>query len=283
MPACGQTVRPRVVIYIHHSFTSSARCQQLASFCPRDLLGVRVQLDGKTIDVWNVYNGTNADDEPRAAYEDAEYENLLSIVDDRRFQIARDRLNSRVDEYRRAYARYERQEQVLADLTLAMKRSADEMHQGTLNSLREGYQVFEYLTRAYAPSEKRRIQEAIRKIDWLEKGDYTQKGIEQWLLAWKDMSQKLVDKGMPIEADRLRQKFQLANKKIRPETETFLMPKSLDENSTLQDMIDACLAFYRLYPPSSTQATHSFASFQGKRQNGSKKSYKCFCEDSLSG
>ena len=58
------------------------------------------------------------------------------------------------------------------------------------------------------------------QIAWLEKADCFQNGVGQWILSWKDMGKKLSDVGMPIEADRLRQKFQ---KKIAPEKTIFLL------------------------------------------------------------
>lgn len=85
--------------------------------------------------------------------------------------------------------------------------------------------------------------------------------------------------GMPLEADRLRQRFQKLNAQINPDsthfkkeihfvhsdsdpmlntisyvsdnhatgTTTFLLPKSLSDDSTLSAMIElVCLTFYRL-------------------------------------
>lgn len=67
MPACRQSVRPRVATYVRSSFETAARCQQLASPYPRDLLGVRVKFTRYTLDVWNVYNRLSSDEDPSDA------------------------------------------------------------------------------------------------------------------------------------------------------------------------------------------------------------------------
>ena len=87
----------------------------------------------------------------------------------------------------------EKQVQALADLTLAMKRSAAEMNQETLNQSTHALEVYEYLGRTYIPTERCRIQDIRKRIVWLEKGDFWQKRIESWLLRWKDAGKKLGD------------------------------------------------------------------------------------------
>ena len=82
-----------------------------------------------------------------------------------------------------------------------------------------------------------RMRPRSKQIDWLTRGDYFNKGIESWILSWKDMAKKLIDMGMPLEADRLQQKFQKANAHINADTTTFLLPKSLSDENTLNDMI----------------------------------------------
>ena len=64
-------------------------------------------------------------------------------------------------------------------------------------------------------------------------------------LVWKDIHKKLNDMGLPIEADRLQQKFQKTNAQIAPVSATFLLPRSLSEDATLDEMVDETLTFYR--------------------------------------
>ena len=45
---------------------------------------------------------------------------------------------------------------------------------------------------------------------WLETEQNICNGIEPWPLTWKDVRKKLIDMGLPIEGDRLRQRFQRA-------------------------------------------------------------------------
>ena len=58
---------------------------------------------------------------------------------------------------------------------------------------------------------------------------------------------------MMVEVESLKAKFQVANRTINQATESFLLPRALDEQSTLESMVEACLRFYRLYPPPARQ------------------------------
>ena len=144
-----------------------------------------------------------------------------------------------------------------------------------MNHMEHAYQVYAYLQKAYAPSQQHRLDEVMDTILWLEKADFASRGIDHWVLAWKDVSQKLTDMGMAMEAHHLRRRFQQSNKKINFETTTFLTPKALSSTATLDDMIEDSLLFYRANPPKN-RSGHSFAALQGKRQDGSPKTYTCF-------
>lgn len=191
---------------------------------------------------------------------EAEHARLLRIKskNNRRFQIELDKLNTRIAEYHQDKAKHDRQTQALADLTNAMKLSAGEMHQGVLGGLTEGFQVYEYLGRVYAPSREQRVQDLNEVIDELElqfqRGDsgFVHMGnidIDCWLQAWKCVSQNLLHMGMPLEAERLRLRFQRANEGIDPETRGFLIRMVIDDFS-LGDMVDACFFHYHDFPPS---------------------------------
>ena len=210
-----------------------------------------------------------------------EHARLMDLDNERLFQLERDRLNVRVSEYHREYAKYEKRRQALADLTLAMKRSASDMNQGVLNHLTDAHEVYEYLGRTYAPTQRYRIQDVRSRVEALEKANWSQNGIESWLLSWKDVAQKLLEMGLFVEVDSLRQKFQRANKAIRSETETFMLPKVLNDNVNLEELIEDALTYYRLNPPTTrpNRYDHNFAAFQGRRQDGSYKKYKCFDGD----
>lgn len=220
--------------------------------------------------------------EPAAIDREHENAKLRRIKDDREFQIARDDYQSRKDEYATLRTKYERQLQVLEDLTLAMKRSVPMYQQGVLNHLTLAHEVYSYLEKAYAPSEQQRLDETMDFVMWLEKADIAAKGLDYWIMGWKDAAQKLVDMGMHMDAHYLRRRFQQANKKINFETTTFLTPKALTPTSTLDGMIEDALNFYRANPPTKNTSVRSFAAFQGKRQDGSKKTYKCFCGENHS-
>ena len=169
---------------------------------------------------------------PRPIDEEAEQTRILAVQDDRSFQMKRDRLNRQLTEYARNVVKYERKVQALGDLLWAMKRSASEMHQDTLNNYSKAYEVYDYLRKAYAPSHTFRIHDTTKQMEWLEKADYFQKGVESWILTWKDLAKKLDDMGITIAADRPWVRFQKANAHIAPETAPFLIPHSLSRTVT---------------------------------------------------
>ena len=226
--------------------------------------------------------------EPTPINEDEEKERLLAITDNIRFDLEKESPNRRIVERSRDMTKYERKLQAMEEIKLAMKSSAPGVHQDALNGNDHAYQVFEYLEQIYAPSKTFRIQDATRQISWLERADYFQKGIEHWLLTWKDVYKKLIDMGLPIEGDRLRQRLKKTNARIAPETSTFLHPKSLTDEVTLDHTVGEALTFYRLNPsPKSRQLLQqqqrSFAAFKGRGQNGSKETYRCLESEEYGG
>lgn len=69
------------------------------------------------------------------------------------------------------------------------------VHLGTLNRCSEAYEVYEYLKETYASTELDRLQEVLRKRDWLVKADYGRKGIEDWIYQWEEVDTDLHDQG----------------------------------------------------------------------------------------
>lgn len=215
---------------------------------------------------------------PNPINERAEQRRIQSIQDDKSYQMERDNYNRRLTIYDREIVRFERKERALAELMLAMKRSSGTMHQDTLNEFTHASEVYAYLKQVYAPTQHLRIHDAIRQVEHLEKADYhNQKGgIEGWVTAWKDIHKKLQDMRMIMDADRLRQRFQKASACINAATATFLLPLSLRDEDNLVHMVHEALNFYRLNPPPTKgQIQRGFASLQGKKQDGTPKTYKC--------